>query len=97
MSNSTFLENYYNGYDEEGRLENSRVGRVEYLTTRRYRAALVAQPHAAAADRARHGLRGGVLADHAFFQGLLEGEQRAFFVLAQRAHRDLRQVGRAHV
>ena len=36
MSNSTFLENYYNGYDEEGRLENSRVGRVEYLTTRRY-------------------------------------------------------------
>ena len=36
MSNNTFLENYYSGYDEEGRLENKRVGMVEYLTTRRY-------------------------------------------------------------
>lgn len=35
MSNNTFLENYYNDYDEEGRLEN-RIGKVEYLTTRRY-------------------------------------------------------------
>jgi hypothetical protein len=35
MSNNTFLENYYSGYDEEGRLENNRVAMVEYLTTRR--------------------------------------------------------------
>lgn len=34
--NTAFLENYYNRYDEDGRLENSRVGKVEYLTTRRY-------------------------------------------------------------
>ena len=34
--NNTFLENFYNEYDEEGRLANNRVGRVEYLTTRRY-------------------------------------------------------------
>ena len=33
---NTFLEDYYNNYDEEGRLTNSRIGRVEYLTTRRY-------------------------------------------------------------
>ena len=31
-----FLENFYNEYDEDGRLENNRLGRVEYLTTRRY-------------------------------------------------------------
>ena len=36
MSNNTFLENYYNEYNEDGRLLNSRVGKVEYLTTRRY-------------------------------------------------------------
>ena len=36
MSSNTFLENFYNEYDEDGRLENSRLGRVEYLTTRRY-------------------------------------------------------------
>ena len=35
MTKNTFLENYYNDYDEEGRLEN-RIGKVEYLTTRRY-------------------------------------------------------------
>ena len=35
MINNTFLENYYNDYDEEGRLEK-RIGKVEYLTTRRY-------------------------------------------------------------
>ena len=35
MTKNTFLENYYNDYDEEGRLEN-RIGMVEYLTTRRY-------------------------------------------------------------
>lgn len=34
--NYLFLENYYNEYDEEGRLANNRVGQVEYLTTRRY-------------------------------------------------------------
>ena len=28
--------NYYNEYDEEGRLESRRYGQVEYLTTRRY-------------------------------------------------------------
>ncbi len=36
MNRNTFLENFYNEYDEEGRLENNRLGRVEYLTTRRY-------------------------------------------------------------
>ena len=36
MQNNDYLMNYYNGYDEDGRLENSRLGRVEYLTTRRY-------------------------------------------------------------
>ena len=36
MSNNKFIENFYNEYDEDGRLENSRLGRVEYLTTRRY-------------------------------------------------------------
>ena len=36
MSNNTFLENFYNEYDEDGRLENNCLGRVEYLTTRRY-------------------------------------------------------------
>ena len=36
MSNNIFLENFYNEYDEDGRLENNRIGRVEYLTTRRY-------------------------------------------------------------
>ena len=33
---NTFLENYYNEYDEENRLVRDRVGQVEYLTTRRY-------------------------------------------------------------
>ena len=36
MQNNDYLMNYYNGYDEDGRLENSRLGRVGYLTTRRY-------------------------------------------------------------
>ena len=36
MQNNDYLINYYNEYDEEGRLENNRIGRVEYLTTRRY-------------------------------------------------------------
>lgn len=36
MRNSDHLINYYNEYDEEGRLLNNRVGKVEYLTTRRY-------------------------------------------------------------
>ena len=36
MQNNDYLINYYNEYDEEGRLANSRVGRVEYLTTRKY-------------------------------------------------------------
>lgn len=36
MQNNDYLMNYYNGYDEDGRLENSRLGRVEYLTARRY-------------------------------------------------------------
>ncbi len=36
MSNNTFLENYYNEYDEDGRLAGNRIGIVEYLTTRRY-------------------------------------------------------------
>ena len=36
MQNNDYLINYYNGYDEDGRLENSRIGKVEYLTTRRY-------------------------------------------------------------
>lgn len=35
-TDNIFLENFYNEYDEDGRLENSRLGRVEYLTTRRY-------------------------------------------------------------
>ena len=33
MKSNDYLINYYNEYDEEGRLANSRVGRVEYLTT----------------------------------------------------------------
>ena len=41
MSNNTFLENYYNEYDEDGRLASNRIGRVEYLTTRRYLDALL--------------------------------------------------------
>ncbi len=36
MQNNDYLINYYNEYDEEGRLANNRVGIVEYLTTRRY-------------------------------------------------------------
>jgi ubiquinone/menaquinone biosynthesis C-methylase UbiE len=36
IGDNKFLENFYNEYDEDGRLENSRLGRVEYLTTRRY-------------------------------------------------------------
>lgn len=36
MSDNTFLNQYYNEYDEDGRLEHSRTGRIEYLTTRRY-------------------------------------------------------------
>lgn len=36
MSSNTFLENYYNEYDEDGRLASNRIGIVEYLTTRRY-------------------------------------------------------------
>ena len=36
MQNNDYLINYYNEYDEEGRLANSRVGIVEYLTTRKY-------------------------------------------------------------
>ena len=36
MHSNDYLVNYYNEYDEEGRLENNRVGRVEYLTTRKY-------------------------------------------------------------
>lgn len=36
MNDTTFLENFYNEYDEDGRLANSRLGMVEYLTTRRY-------------------------------------------------------------
>ena len=36
MQDNDFLINYYNEYDEEGRLQNNRVGMVEYLTTRRY-------------------------------------------------------------
>ena len=36
MQNTDYLINYYNEYDEEGRLLNNRLGRVEYLTTRRY-------------------------------------------------------------
>ena len=36
MRDTDYLINYYNEYDEDGRLENSRVGKVEYLTTRRY-------------------------------------------------------------
>ena len=31
-----YLERYYNEYDEDGRLENNRIGQIEYLTTRRY-------------------------------------------------------------
>ena len=34
--NQNYLEDYYNNYHEEGRLSDSRVGRIEYLTTRRY-------------------------------------------------------------
>ena len=36
MQNNDYLINFYNEYDEDGRLENNRLGRVEYLTTRRY-------------------------------------------------------------
>ena len=36
MQSNDYLINYYNEYDEEGRLANSRVGRVEYLTTRKH-------------------------------------------------------------
>ena len=36
MQDNDYLINYYNEYDEEGRLANNRVGQVEYLTTRRY-------------------------------------------------------------
>lgn len=36
INSNTFLEDFYNEYDEDGRLENSRLGKVEYLTTRRY-------------------------------------------------------------
>ena len=36
MQNNDYLINYYNEYDEEGRLANSRIGRVEYLTTRKH-------------------------------------------------------------
>lgn len=36
MCNNTFLENFYNEHDEDGRLENNRLGRIEYLITRRY-------------------------------------------------------------
>ena len=39
--NNTFLENFYYEYDEEGRLANNRIGRVEYLTTRRYLDSLI--------------------------------------------------------
>ena len=35
-TDNIFLENYYNEYDEDGRLANNRLGKVEYLTTRRY-------------------------------------------------------------
>ena len=33
MSNNKFLENYYNEYDEEGRLACNRLGKVEYCST----------------------------------------------------------------
>ena len=36
MQSNDYLINYYNEYDEEGRLANNRVGKVEYLTTRKY-------------------------------------------------------------
>ena len=36
MQNNDYLINYYNEYDEDGRLESNRIGKVEYLTTRRY-------------------------------------------------------------
>ena len=36
MNRNTFLENYYNEYDEDGRFASNRLGKVEYLTTRRY-------------------------------------------------------------
>ena len=36
MQNNDYLKNFYNEYDEDGRLENNRLGKVEYLTTRRY-------------------------------------------------------------
>ena len=36
INSNTFLEDFYNEYDEDGRLENSRLGKVEYLTTHRY-------------------------------------------------------------
>jgi len=36
MQNTDYLINYYNEYDEDGRLAGNRIGIVEYLTTRRY-------------------------------------------------------------
>ena len=36
MQSNDFINNFYKDYDEEGRLENSRLGKVEYLTTRKY-------------------------------------------------------------
>ena len=36
MQSNGFINNFYKDYDEEGRLENSRLGKVEYLTTRKY-------------------------------------------------------------
>lgn len=36
MQNNDYLKNFYNEYDEDGRLENNRLGKVEYLTTRRF-------------------------------------------------------------
>ena len=41
MQNNDYLINYYNEYDEEGRLASNRIGKVEYLTTRRYLDALL--------------------------------------------------------
>ena len=43
MQNNDYLMNYYNGYDEDGRLKNNRLGKVEYLTTRRYLDPLLAK------------------------------------------------------
>ena len=41
MQNNDYLINYYNEYDEDGRLESNRIGKVEYLTTRGYSDALL--------------------------------------------------------